>query len=117
MPNQTDIIKKLLRRGKDRQGGSAGIFKADRRISGSGIPAKHLDAVLFSLDKLNREAEKRKAYFLGVENRYYLHEIPDFDEIGMVLREFEGGKLRYWHDVGHAARTGKSGDIRTGGSA
>jgi len=63
---------------------------------------KYLDGVLFSLDKLNREAEK-KGVFLGIENRYHLHEIPSFDEVGTILREFEGGNVRYWHDVGHAA--------------
>jgi sugar phosphate isomerase/epimerase len=62
----------------------------------------HLDSVLFSLDKLNREAEKKDVY-LGIENRYYPHEMPDFEEIGIILKEFEGGRIRYWHDIGHAA--------------
>ncbi|MFC1867938.1 sugar phosphate isomerase/epimerase family protein [Thermodesulfobacteriota bacterium] len=63
---------------------------------------KNLDAALFSLEKLNREAEK-KGVFLGVENRHYTHEIPNFDEIGIIMGEFKGGMVRYWHDVGHAA--------------
>lgn len=61
----------------------------------------HLDAVLQSLDRLNREAEKH-GILLGVENRYQYHEIPDFEEIGIILRRFSGGALCYWHDVGHA---------------
>ena len=63
---------------------------------------KNLDAVLFSLERLNREAVRLGVY-LGIENRYHFHEIPNFDEIGTILREFEGGRVRYWHDVGHAA--------------
>lgn len=63
---------------------------------------RNLDAVLFSLDRLNKEAEKY-AVFLGVENRYHFHEIPDLDEIGLILDLFRGGSLRYWHDVGHAS--------------
>lgn len=69
---------------------------------------KNLDSVLFSLDKLNKEAEKRNV-FIGVENRCHFHEIPDFEEIGIILKEFMGGQIRYWHDVGHAGLQEKFG--------
>ena len=46
---------------------------AGRRASGCAAP--HLDAVLRSLDRLNREAVRR-GLLLGVENRYHPHEIP-----------------------------------------
>jgi sugar phosphate isomerase/epimerase len=62
---------------------------------------KNLDAVLFSLEKLNQQAE-RQGVFIGIENRYHFHEIPSYEEIGIILSEFEGGNVRYWHDVGHA---------------
>lgn len=61
----------------------------------------HLDAVLRSLDRLNREAVRR-GLLLGVENRFHPHEIPLREEIGTILDEFAGGAVRYWHDVGHA---------------
>ena len=51
---------------------------------------------------INHESEKKEVY-LGIENRYYFQEMPDFDEIGIILKEFDGGRIRYWHDVGHAA--------------
>ena len=60
-----------------------------------------LDHVLSCLDKLQREAE-RLGVFLGIENRYFPDEIPDFEEVGIILKEFRGSKIRYWHDVGHA---------------
>jgi sugar phosphate isomerase/epimerase len=66
------------------------------------VTRKHLDAALFSLDKLWRPAE-RFAIKLGVENRYYLKEIPNADELRVILDTFEGGPVAYWHDVGHAA--------------
>jgi sugar phosphate isomerase/epimerase len=61
----------------------------------------HLDAALRSLDRLNREAVRR-GLLVGVENRYHPHEIPIHAELGGLLREFDGGAVRYWHDVGHA---------------
>jgi sugar phosphate isomerase/epimerase len=61
----------------------------------------YLESVFFSLDQLNREAEKR-GIILGVENRYHYHEIPDFEEIGLILERFSGSSIRYWHDIGHA---------------
>jgi sugar phosphate isomerase/epimerase len=61
----------------------------------------YVENVLFSLDQLNREAEKR-GIILGVENRYHYHQIPDFEEIGLILNHFSGSSIRYWHDIGHA---------------
>jgi sugar phosphate isomerase/epimerase len=61
----------------------------------------HVDAVLRSVERLNREA-LRRGLLLGIENRYHPHEIPLHDEVGLVLREFAGGAVRFWHDVGHA---------------
>ncbi len=39
---------------------------------------------------------------LGVENRYNLHDFPAPHEFQMIFREFAGGPVRYWHDIGHA---------------
>ena len=77
-----DYIKKLLKE------------KEEKR-------QRYMDSVLLSIDALNREAIKREV-FLGIENRYYPHEIPDFKELGIILKEFEGGNVGYWHDMGHA---------------
>jgi sugar phosphate isomerase/epimerase len=61
----------------------------------------HVEAVLRSVERLNREAQRR-GLLLGIENRFHPHEIPLHDEVGLILREFDGGAVRYWHDVGHA---------------
>jgi sugar phosphate isomerase/epimerase len=63
---------------------------------------KYFDAVLRSLEVLNREAERLNVT-LGIENRCHFHEIPDPDEVGLILDMFRGGRVSYWHDVGHAA--------------
>lgn len=74
----------------------AAVLEARQRLR-----APHLDAVLRSVDRLNRDA-LRRGLLLGIENRYHPHEIPLHDEAGLLLREFTGGAVRYWHDVGHA---------------
>ncbi len=61
----------------------------------------NLEAVFKSLERINREADKR-GILVGIENRYYFHEIPDKRELAIIFQEFKGSNLRYWHDVGHA---------------
>jgi len=62
----------------------------------------HLDALLFSLDAILKRAEQL-GVIVGVENRYYFQEMPDKEEIGIILDQFLGGPIGYWHDTGHAA--------------
>lgn len=63
---------------------------------------RHLDAALFSLDRLWRPAE-RFGIALAIENRYHLREIPNAEELAVLFNRFEGGNVGYWHDVGHAS--------------
>jgi len=62
---------------------------------------KHVEAALFSLDRLWKPAE-RLGITLGVENRYYVREFPNCDDLTIILEKFEGSNIAYWHDVGHA---------------
>lgn len=75
----------------------ASVKKERERIS-----KKHLNAALFSLDRLWKPAE-RLGLKLGIENRYHLREVPSADELEAILDRFDGGNVGYWHDVGHAA--------------
>ncbi|MFH0844350.1 MAG: sugar phosphate isomerase/epimerase [Pseudomonadota bacterium] len=85
-------------------------FVKDLRPIREARHGEHLHAVLRSLEGLNREAEWR-GLFLGIENRYHFNEIPDFEELRIILDRFKGGNVGYWHDVGHAAAQEKMGII------
>lgn len=39
---------------------------------------------------------------IGLETRYYPIEIPNFEEVGIMLDMFSKEDLGYWHDTGHA---------------
>ncbi|MBW2170984.1 MAG: sugar phosphate isomerase/epimerase [Deltaproteobacteria bacterium] len=82
-------------------GEAATVFLNEQRRVRKATRQKHLDAVLMGLEELNGVAEK-EGVLLGIENRYHFHEIPDFEEIGLILNRFEGGHIGYWHDIGHA---------------
>lgn len=100
MPDPMNDFRKLYEEDRIKEEEGQRFLEEQKHIRAS-KSRKSMDAALFSLDELNREAEKKGVY-LGIENRYYPQEIPDFDEIGMILREFEGGRVCYWHDAGHA---------------
>ncbi|MFH1202270.1 MAG: TIM barrel protein [Candidatus Omnitrophota bacterium] len=60
-----------------------------------------LNQALKSLAELLGYA-KEKGIVLGIENRFYLREIPNFNEIGLFLKTFPNKNIAYWHDAGHA---------------
>ena len=62
---------------------------------------RNLDAVFFSLEKLIRRAEQL-GISVAIENRREFRQIPDPDEIGILLDEFDGANLAYWHNTGYA---------------
>jgi sugar phosphate isomerase/epimerase len=62
---------------------------------------KTLDMMLLSIDEIQKAAE-RYDVDVGIENRYYLRECPNYDEMGIILEKFGNGRIGYWHDTGHA---------------
>jgi sugar phosphate isomerase/epimerase len=69
---------------------------------------RHLDAVSFALERLLERALELGVW-LGLENRFHAHQIPDFGEVGFLLERFKGAPVGYWHDTGHAWVAGLAG--------
>lgn len=63
--------------------------------------ALFLDRILASIKELADYAHD-EGIFLGIENRIYVREIPNFSEIKLLLENFSKKSVRYWHDTGHA---------------
>lgn len=61
----------------------------------------YLEAAKKSLRELSQYSQQ-KGIMLGLETRFYFHEIPNMDEMAELLNEVPGGPVGYWHDVGHA---------------
>jgi sugar phosphate isomerase/epimerase len=67
-----------------------------------------MNALMTSLDEIMEYAFK-KGIRVGLETRYYPNEIPNLDEIGILLERYSMKGMHYWHDVGHAEVTERLG--------
>ncbi|MBN1857315.1 MAG: sugar phosphate isomerase/epimerase [Dehalococcoidia bacterium] len=63
---------------------------------------QHLEQALRTI--LDLEGMARECgIMLGMETRHNLHEIPNIDEMALLLAETDPEVVGYWHDTGHAA--------------
>jgi sugar phosphate isomerase/epimerase len=67
------------------------------------------DRALRSLDTIAGEAVRRSVT-IGIENRYYVHQVPDFGEMGGIIARFDGAPVGVWLDFGHAFAQGLLGN-------
>ncbi len=100
MERESERWFELLKNGGFQTEGGRQFFSRKVKKRAIAKPAS-FEVLLKSLDQLNEEADKLNIR-LGVENRYYWDQLPGYDEIGEILNHFKGGKIGYWHDVGHA---------------
>jgi sugar phosphate isomerase/epimerase len=64
----------------------------------------HLEAAARSLFELCRAAPD---VTFAMEGRLHFHEIPDHEEVELLLSDLGSRKVAYWHDTGHAHQTGR----------
>ena len=105
-------LMKIYDEGKTRsEAGKTFIEEHKRTRAALGKPL--LEACLKSLETLAKEAEKR-SILLGIENRYKIQDFPNREEFEVIFKEFNGGPIRYWHDIGHATTQENLGLVRKG---
>jgi len=61
----------------------------------------YLEKLMKSMDELLPFAADRKI-LIGMENRFYYHEMPNIEEAERLFENYKGAPLGYWHDSGHA---------------
>jgi sugar phosphate isomerase/epimerase len=63
--------------------------------------SRYFESAEKSLEELSRYARQR-GIMLGLETRFYFHEIPSLDEMTKLLGGTDKDSVGYWHDMGHA---------------
>ncbi len=89
------------------------VIKRDMLGERSEKVKEHFDALATSYSELTQDAV-RENVILGVENRFYVTELPAPDEIDKLLGYFRKKNVRYWHDIGHAVIQESLGFYRSG---
>ncbi len=73
----------------------------------NGRKDRYIETALKNLRQLTGYAGDRGVR-IGLESRYYFHEIPNLEETRLFLDEF-GDAVGYWHDVGHCENLARLG--------
>lgn len=97
-PHGRDLAKFL----RDFGAGSA-MYAARRdelKKNRAAVAERYLHNAVKSLDELARFAVG-SGVRLGLENRFFYHEIPLLDEFGEIFRAVGSPSLAFWYDVGH----------------
>ncbi|MBN1151790.1 MAG: TIM barrel protein [Dehalococcoidia bacterium] len=62
---------------------------------------QHVERALQTVRELEVSA-RENGVLLGIETRHNLHEVPNIDEMRLLLDEADPTVVGYWHDTGHA---------------
>ena len=98
-PTLETELRALYNRGQ-RAAGQYVDLKAELTAERARHAGRHMDAARWSLERLAAAADSAGVK-LGLENRFFYHEIPLPDETDQLLQEF-AGPTAFWFDTGHA---------------
>jgi len=71
----------------------------------------YLEKLMRSLDDILPFAAD-KGIKLGMENRFYYHEMPNIEELSVLFEKYPGAPMGYWHDTGHAEMFVRQGWVK-----
>ncbi len=95
------VLDDLYRKGR-LAGEDSRLLKQELQDRRSAEAPRRLNWVREALDRLVPQAASLEVV-LALENRAHFRDLPSFEEMGQLLREY-GPQLGYWHDMGHAFR-------------
>ena len=100
---EDDYVRAPLRLYNEGKFNSKEYLEAKQRLLTTRQAKKsaYIESVVKSLEEILPYACSA-AIKIGLETRYYAHEIPNIEEIEYLLSIFKDRGLLYWHDVGHA---------------
>jgi len=55
-----------------------------------------------AIEGLRGVLESTASVALGIESRYYYHQIPSIDELDVLFDKLDSDRVFYWHDMGHS---------------
>ena len=109
MKSRSYLLKELFSKGKI--AGAEFIKAKDKLLFERDLKkTKTFDKGLKSLSEINVYA-KKAGIKIGLETRLHYEEHPNQEEFSFIFKEFAGGALYYWHDIGHAEIQGRLGFI------
>jgi sugar phosphate isomerase/epimerase len=71
------------------------------RLERNTLAPAGMDSICKSLDEIIPFSE-RQSITLGIENRYYIHQYPDYEEMDLIFKKYSDAPLGLWLDFGHA---------------